>query len=258
MKIYSIYRITDLLNGKVYIGYTNNVNVRWTNHRYAAKVKTTTALYHAINKHGIENFTFDVIYQSLDRGHTLNEMEPHFIKDYNSYAPFGYNLTFGGEGVEGLKHSEEANLAKSIRQKGVKKSEEHTAKKIANQSGKVRPVEVGIKISQSKKGKPRSIEASLKTKIANTGKKRTAEQNAATSTRLTGVPNTKNRDRNRANAALYDVFEIDTDTLIASNICAADFADSVGIAYDLLRPKVVRDMKYKNYRFVKTRERIAT
>lgn len=90
--IYSIYKITNKVNNKVYIGFTQDIEIRWKNHRNS---KYDRPLYNSIKKHGIDNFLFEVIYQSTDREHTLLEMEPFFIKEYNSYNK-GYNCVKGG------------------------------------------------------------------------------------------------------------------------------------------------------------------
>lgn len=63
-----------------------------------------------MRKYGIENFTFEVIYQSWDLEDCLKIMEPKFIREYNSFAPSGYNLTSGGDGSIGYKHTEKEIL----------------------------------------------------------------------------------------------------------------------------------------------------
>jgi hypothetical protein len=67
---------------------------------YHKRSKRKQAIYQAIQKYGINNFQFDILYQSLDKWHTLNIMEPHFISEYNTFVDShhtaGYNLTRGG------------------------------------------------------------------------------------------------------------------------------------------------------------------
>lgn len=106
MKIYSIYRIQNTINGKVYIGYSENVKNRFAQHkRYGNDgKKRKSKLYAAMNKYGVENFTFDVIYQSLDMDHCKNCMETEFIIEYDSYYN-GYNMTLGGEGFDSESNS---------------------------------------------------------------------------------------------------------------------------------------------------------
>lgn len=100
--IYSIYKSTCTVNGKVYIGYTSNYTSRVYSHKNDCfKKHKNTSFYSAIRKYGWDNFTWEIIYQSYDRTHTLEVMEPFFIREYNSYVHFensnGYNMTFGGE-----------------------------------------------------------------------------------------------------------------------------------------------------------------
>ena len=119
MSIYSIYRITNLLTGKVYIGFTSDPVRRWSKHCSCSKnSKFASLLYNSIRKHGLENFIFDVIYQSQDLTHTKNVMENYFIVEYDSYIGSknhnGYNMTLGGDGGD-TSHS--PNFKRGIQQR---------------------------------------------------------------------------------------------------------------------------------------------
>jgi group I intron endonuclease len=112
MTIYTIYRAKNVLNEKCYVGFDSRWPNRKGGHLRAVRSNSTQALYRAMRKHGVENFVWEVIYQSKDRDHTLNEMERYFISEFNSFNN-GYNMTLGGEGIFGRKnhcqpHSEEA------------------------------------------------------------------------------------------------------------------------------------------------------
>lgn len=92
-----IYKIENLINGKVYIGQSICITHRWRAHRkdaYNPKNRCyERPLYRAIRKYGLDNFSFTVIeYCSED---ILNEREVYWIKYYNSFED-GYNLTPGG------------------------------------------------------------------------------------------------------------------------------------------------------------------
>lgn len=93
-----IYKITNKLNGKCYIGQSVNIEHRWIEHKSRAlhlSKHSCTALYFAIRKYGIDNFQFEVIEEtSIDK---LNEREIYWINYFNSYYN-GYNETLGGEG----------------------------------------------------------------------------------------------------------------------------------------------------------------
>ncbi len=98
-----IYKITNKKNGKVYIGrHCGTSTARWKQHLKAALDNTRPEhLYRAMNSHGIENFTYEILeehpYHVGDE--FLNEREKFFIKKFQSRSnQNGYNMTDGGEG----------------------------------------------------------------------------------------------------------------------------------------------------------------
>lgn len=105
MNIYSIYKATNIINGKVYIGFTSlTVDDRINTHLKNSKNNIVTKFYNGIRKYDWDNFTWEIIYQSLDGDHTLNVMENYFILEHDSFKK-GYNSTLGGEGVIGYLHT---------------------------------------------------------------------------------------------------------------------------------------------------------
>ncbi len=89
-----IYKITCLVNGKIYIGKTTQpVKRRMHNHKCA-----NTAIGNAIRHHGWKNFTVEVI-EECDTLEQLNERERFWIAYFNCKSPNGYNLTDGGDGL---------------------------------------------------------------------------------------------------------------------------------------------------------------
>lgn len=108
MSIYTIYRATNLINGKVYIGFDSSWPNRQKDHK--RDYHTSDLIFHrAIKKHGWDNFVWKILYQSKDGYHTLNTMESFFILENNSYVfvhnSNGYNMAKGGGGTLGMKHS---------------------------------------------------------------------------------------------------------------------------------------------------------
>lgn len=104
-----IYKITNTINGKSYIGQTTNLQKRWYQHKngYSTKI-----MKKAFIKYGVENFDFEELIRvsSRDLNHLrvmLNTLEKFYIKKYNTYKK-GYNATIGGEGTNGYKMSPEA------------------------------------------------------------------------------------------------------------------------------------------------------
>ena len=94
-----IYKITNDVNGKVYIGKTlRSVEKRWKEHLQAYKRERTEKrpLYRAINKYGIEHFRIETIEECSDE--IVEEREAFWIKEYNSFGKDGYNATTGGDG----------------------------------------------------------------------------------------------------------------------------------------------------------------
>lgn len=129
MNIYSIYKTTNIINGKVYIGFDSNWPKRRHEHLNNSKnPQSTQVLYNAMRKYGQHNFIWEVIYQSYDQLHTLSIMENYFITEYQSYIHFtnskGYNMTLGGEGTIGHIHTLETrnNISKALKGKTKGKS----------------------------------------------------------------------------------------------------------------------------------------
>lgn len=92
-----IYKITCLVNKKLYIGLTTaSIEQRWKGHINASK-KSQKHLYASMRKYGIKNFKIEQI-DETDDFEKLGELERFYIKKYNSINPeLGYNNTFGGE-----------------------------------------------------------------------------------------------------------------------------------------------------------------
>ena len=94
-----IYKITNSVNGKSYIGQTQNtIEERWKEHIKDSKKKMVQhrPLYSAINKYGIENFSIEQIEECPEE--ILFQREIYWIEYYHTYSN-GYNATLGGEGT---------------------------------------------------------------------------------------------------------------------------------------------------------------
>lgn len=103
-----IYKVTNLVNGKIYIGKTiTGLKQRISVHLWDARHKRKIyALHGAINKYGEENFKWEIMDRCLFPD-MLCELEKKYIRELNCKAPNGYNLTEGGEGMVGYVASEE-------------------------------------------------------------------------------------------------------------------------------------------------------
>lgn len=90
-----IYKITNLINNKIYIGQTvQKPNSRWQKHLSDAKIGSTCPIHLAIKKYGKNNFKFEVIDGALSQSE-LDYKEIHNIYKFNSLSPKGYNLKLG-------------------------------------------------------------------------------------------------------------------------------------------------------------------
>ena len=58
-----VYKITNKINNKLYIGITNNYKKRWANHKCCNSPNMIIAK--AIKKYGVENFKFEILFQGL-------------------------------------------------------------------------------------------------------------------------------------------------------------------------------------------------
>ena len=132
MNIYTIYKATNKINGKCYIGFDSNWPNRMNDHRrkyirYDRNHKSV--FYDAISKHSWDNFEWEILYQSKELEYTKNVMEKYFITEYNTYCGFdncmGYNMTLGGEGTFGNILSEKTKYLLSEKSKQRFASEEN-------------------------------------------------------------------------------------------------------------------------------------
>lgn len=115
-----VYRHTNKLNGKCYVGITSqNVRVRWNRgwgYQYCPH------FWKAIQKYGWDNFSHDILYTGLTK-EEAEAREVNLIAQYNSADPkFGYNVALGGNSRG--KHSEETRRKLGDSRRGRKHTEE--------------------------------------------------------------------------------------------------------------------------------------
>lgn len=169
--MYYIYRITNLINGKTYIGQ----------HKYEELnddyMGSGVLLHKAYEKYGTENFKKEIICKNVQYKETIDDMEIFYIKKEREQNSFGcYNLTDGGEGSTGRLYSEETRKKMSEAKKGNqfrkgKCHSEETKKKISETNkGKKMSEEARKKISDAGKGRHHSEEAKKKMSEARKGK----------------------------------------------------------------------------------------
>ena len=94
-----IYKITNKINNKIYVGQSIDIIERWKQHGYKAfnsnERAYNSAIHLAFRKYGIENFSLEVLEEcKIDE---LDKKEREWIEKLNSLAPNGYNMLPGGQ-----------------------------------------------------------------------------------------------------------------------------------------------------------------
>ena len=106
IKIFCVYKITNLINNKVYIGITKrNPKVRLNEH-FSNK---NDLLYKAKEKYGKENFSLEIIEKDISKD-DIDAKERYYIELYNSLVPQGYNLSNGGISNKSISESGKIKL----------------------------------------------------------------------------------------------------------------------------------------------------
>ena len=164
-----VYKATNTVNGKVYIGKT----VRSLSHAKARHHQRTkfiwkygvfSRFYSAMRKHGLDAFEWEVIYSGISDA-DIQEAERRFISEYGATDPkIGYNMTPGGDGGAGKKLS-----ASQIAQ--IKERFSGSGNPMAGRFGKDHPAYGHRKTEEQKK----------RISLAHKGKKLSDEQRKALS-----------------------------------------------------------------------------
>jgi group I intron endonuclease len=180
-----IYKVINKINKKCYIGQTIKLlQKRKNDHHCQANLKSNNYFARTLRKYGKDNFEWEVI-EKCNSKNELDEMEFHYIKQYNSFKPNGYNLTLGGDaGTYGWIPSKETREKISKANKGRKCkpftkehkkqiSEANKGRKQLHMMGENNPAkrpEVRKKISEALKGRKLSNEHLKKLCEMNKGK----------------------------------------------------------------------------------------
>lgn len=152
-----IYKVTNLLDNKFYIGLSKGI-LPWVikRHRNDAKNKPQYKLHLAINKYGFENFKFEVIDNSATTEDELSQLEIKYIAELKPQ----YNISAGGYGVKGLTPwNKGGNLPQYVKDKisltlkGRKLTEEHKRNQLLHRKTFARSEETRRKISEAHKGR---------------------------------------------------------------------------------------------------------
>ena len=105
-----IYKITNKLNNKVYIGCSKNIQHRWIAHKSESVLENNPqynySIHKAFRKYGIDNFSFEIIESTEEKD--LFDKEKYWIKFYDSYNN-GYNETLGGDSGPSMPEEQNPN-----------------------------------------------------------------------------------------------------------------------------------------------------
>lgn len=103
-----IYKVTNIINNHSYIGQTvTSLSKRKAAHLSDVLIKKDSTYFHrAIRKYGVNDFEWSII-DECSAIEELNRLEIYYIGYYDTFDN-GYNLTLGGEGSVGFKHTEES------------------------------------------------------------------------------------------------------------------------------------------------------
>jgi len=144
-----IYRFRNKLNGKAYVGQTISSPVERVRRHFKKK---GTLIGRALRKYGLKRFEFSIIDIALNRDR-LNQLERSWIQTLDSRHPRGYNLTEGGEGCTGYRHT--------------RQTKEHLR---MLSSGHVHSLTTRLKMGQAQRGIRKSVEHKRKLSESNIGK----------------------------------------------------------------------------------------
>lgn len=122
-----IYKITNIINNKSYIGQSINIEKRFEQH--INNGSKYSYIDRSIKKHGADNFTFEILITCAKED--LDKEETKFIKLYGTYKD-GYNLTWGAD----ISFSKIPEIAAKISKKQQGKNNSFYGKKHSIESRK--------------------------------------------------------------------------------------------------------------------------
>ena len=257
-----IYKITNQINGKIYIGQTVQPLIkRWQNHLSTSS--GCLALKAAIEKYGRENFKIEEI-QSTNTLDELNKAEEYWVDKLNTLAPNGYNLKTGGDNSIPSKETRlkmsKASKGQIPWNKGLTKKDPRVAKyvrygketsaygKVSPMKGKKHTEEAKRKMSESQMGRKHSNKTKQKMSEAHKGRVKTKAH------RLNLSKSLKNKPKSRSHRKKISDMNKKQIKCVENNIiysCAKDAAVNLNISVNSIYKVVYGKRKsVKGFTFV--------
>lgn len=204
-----IYKITNKINGKFYIGLSNNIKRRWSEHKTPKNINRATNIAKAFRKYGIENFEFEVI--EICEADKLAEREMYHIEKLKPE----YNMNEGGVGNLGHKISDELKL--HLKNCGKKQWESMTEEDKRRQiSNNLKGPRIGHSVSD---------ETREKLRLHNLGKKQSEETIEKRMSKIRGV-----HKENKHHFKRVAMVEVDTLKVVKEFESLKSAAEYVGAA----------------------------
>ena len=152
-----VYKHTNNISGKSYIGYTkNSIDARWKEHQSLARYrKSNIKFWNAIRKYPEDSWIHEILLDNISSLEETKQKEIEMIVHHDTFNN-GYNSTLGGDGSGPC--SEEKKIKISESEKGKINSEETRKRMSSSKIGiKRKPFteETKKRMSEAKKGKKR-------------------------------------------------------------------------------------------------------
>jgi group I intron endonuclease len=203
-----IYKATNIVNGKSYIGFAVDLEKRKKEHKRKSEFMNKQYFHNSIAKYGFENFVWEILKEDA----SLDD-EKYFIEEHKTFwkTGKGYNLTKGGEGKLGYVVSEKTRSKMSASHKNRQLTENQLRvlrenAKIMKEKGHTE--ETKRKISNSHKGKKKTESHRKNISLNHASKKETGayyqseEYKEKMRKSLTGRKRTEEQKQNYKEAAL--------------------------------------------------------
>lgn len=148
-----IYVVAHRETGRCYIGKASDFKKRWRYHRYQANHDSNVYFHAALRKYGFDAFEWKIV-QTHDTEEQSLRAEEELIAEWRELGIPLYNLTSGGDGQSGYRHTEETKKKISDAKRGRKHTDEARTKMSVAKLGKpghVMTEEINQKISATKK-----------------------------------------------------------------------------------------------------------